>query len=164
MSNFTSQFIKPAISNNDNMMDAAGNSTWSFDLNRGSKAVLWREINNWVSSNKLLCDWGFLGAGKDSLIPYCQVVFETHIWCVCTLLISSCVCMCAIDRWKERNRMKRMKKRKEAFVFISVCYAMEAQWALWYIDQSLRHIVSNSGQWCSAVGSHCTHTHWAGHC
>lgn len=24
------------------------------------------------------------------------------------------------------------------FVFISVCYAMAAQWALWYIDQSLR--------------------------
>lgn len=75
-----SQFIKSAISNNDNMMDAAGNSMWSFDLNRGSEAVLWGEINNWVSSNKLLCDWGFLGAGKDSLIPYCQVVFETYIY------------------------------------------------------------------------------------
>lgn len=59
-------------------------------------------------------------------------------------------CMCMNDKerglgghWTEsiidinKNREEEEKK-KEAFVFISVCYAMVAQRALWYMDQSLR--------------------------
>lgn len=69
-------------------------------------------------------------------------------------LIASC-CLIHLNVLK----VERQKKRKEAFVFISICYAMELQWAPRYIDQSLGAHSFRCGQWCSAVRSHCAHTH-----